>query len=126
MECYVHTLLSPALMVSNRPVVFVLVGSILTIISLAFFHPTTRNTLCQCGSLQSSSPLGRLDTQQPHDPKLHLLLPVNARIAERSPNFCKTLFSAIVHGYEPTILNWDTTGDSGFMQRQKVFGTQWL
>jgi hypothetical protein len=54
--------------------------------------------------------------------KLHLLLPVDEESARSGPEFCKTLLSALVHGYEPTILNWDREGDRGFMQRMKVVG----
>ena len=86
-------------MLSGRPVVFALVGCLITLFTLAFFHPTTRHSFC------AFSQSHQVPTQQRYFPKLHLLLPINARIAEESPNFCKTLFSSLVHGYEPTILN---------------------
>ena len=55
---------------------------------------------------------------------MHLLLPINAEATGNSQGFCKTLFSAIVHGYEPTVVNWDVERDWQFMQRMKVIGTQ--
>jgi len=55
--------------------------------------------------------------------KLRLLIPINERFARKeSSNFCKTVFSALVHGYEPTLLNWNLDGDSNFMKRMKVLG----
>jgi hypothetical protein len=54
---------------------------------------------------------------------VHLLLPINAGAARNSQGFCKTLFSALVHGYEPTVINWDVERDWEFMQRMKVTGT---
>lgn len=59
---------------------------------------------------------------------MHLILPVNAGAAKDELGaFCKTLFSALVHGYEPTIVNWDADGrgDWLFMQRLKVNGLQY-
>jgi hypothetical protein len=53
---------------------------------------------------------------------LHLLLPIDARAAAEGPNFCKSLLSALVHGYDPIIINWDVHGDVEFMQRMKVLG----
>jgi hypothetical protein len=56
--------------------------------------------------------------------RLHLLIPVDAQAASTSSTFCKTILSALVHGYEPILLNWDvkTDGDGLFAQRMKVFG----
>jgi len=62
--------------------------------------------------------------QQHYDRKVHLLLPVNAGAAGNSQGFCKTLLSAIVHGDEPTVVNWDMERDWELMQRMKVIGTQ--
>jgi hypothetical protein len=58
-----------------------------------------------------------------NDTKLHLLLPINSGSGQGTPNFCKTLISAFVHGYQPIILNWNTDGGREYMQRMKVYGT---
>jgi hypothetical protein len=63
-----------------------------------------------------------LTSPPPHPKKLHLLLPVDKHAANESPNFCKTLLSALVHGYEPTVINWNAEGDRSRMQTMKVFG----
>ena len=52
--------------------------------------------------------------------KLYHLLPINSGIG--GARFCKALLSAVVHGYDPLILNWEMHGEVGDMQRQKVIG----
>jgi hypothetical protein len=54
--------------------------------------------------------------------RLHVLLPINGNLGLNSTNFCKTLISAMVHGYQPTIINWDLDGDLWNMQKAKVTG----
>jgi hypothetical protein len=63
-----------------------------------------------------------LTSPPPHRKKVHLLLPVDKHAAQASPNFCKTLISVLVHGYEPTVINWNVEGDDSTMHAMKVFG----
>jgi len=90
--------------------------------ALALLHSSTGKTICTPSySLSDSVPAA----QHQYDRKVHLILPVNAGAArDELGAFCKTLFSALVHGYEPTIVNWDADGrgDWLFMQRLKVNG----
>jgi len=83
------------------------VVALLAVILLAL-HPQTRQTFCKPS---------RLVPVQHRT--LHFLLPIDKEAAKR-PAFCKSLLSALVHGYEPTIINWDAEGDYFFMQRVKV------
>src|ERR1700736_1035658 len=57
--------------------------------------------------------------QQRSRRKVHLLLPVDEKAAREGSAFCKTLLSALVHGYEPIILNWHLGLDFESMQRIK-------
>jgi len=91
-------------------ITFILIaGSLFLVISLALLHSTI--------ALSAESV-----PHQQRDRKLHLLLPLNSGVGTNSPHFCKTLFSAIVHGYEPTVVNWDRQGNWKDMQRGKVYG----
>jgi hypothetical protein len=104
-------------MVPTRIVTFTLGVALFILIFLAL-HPLARNTLC---TLSNSLPHSATDIPQiDSSRKLHLLLPVNAGAAGQSSSFCKTLLSAVAHGYSPIILNWDVDGDYYFMQRLKV------
>jgi hypothetical protein len=89
------------------------VGAVIVIFLLSY-HPTILRTLYR--------PLQLTPAESPPPRRLHVLLPINENLARRSPNFCKTLVSAMVHGYKPTIINWDVEGDGSFMQKAKVTG----
>jgi rRNA maturation protein Rpf1 len=65
----------------------------------------------------------RPNRQETHQRRLLLLLPINERAARASWSFCTTIMSAIVHGYDPIIINWDADGNSTFLQISKVSGT---
>jgi hypothetical protein len=95
------------------------VGSLLIVISITLLHLKTRHPFCTVPRPHFQS------VPDKHHRKLHLLLPVDEGSAKSGPEFCKTLLSALVHGYEPIILNWDREGDREFMQRMKVFGMQY-
>jgi hypothetical protein len=47
-----------------------------------------------------------------------LVIPVNARSA--GPRMCKTLLAALVHGYSPVIINWESDKSGGAAQLEKV------
>lgn len=48
-------------------------------------------------------------------PAVHLLIPLTAGFHNRQS--CKTLRSALVHGYQPTIINW-VAPDTGYRGNQ--------
>jgi hypothetical protein len=98
--------------------VFSCLSTVFILLSLAFVRRRTWTPSCIPTPLHQGSTERALLTSR----NLHLLLPVNARTARASPYFCKTLLSALVHGYQPTILNWDVDGDASFMQKMKVIG----
>jgi len=105
----------------NRVNVFFALGvlGLFTIISLALLHPLTPTASCP----QSLHPSISARPNYNYNRKVHLLLPINAGAAsEHAQFFCKTLFSSLVHGYEPTILNWDLELDWQPMRRMKVAG----
>ena len=107
-------------MLPARSIIFALGGIALsTVLFLGFIHPATRHSFC---TPSHSLPSSVLTTQRPHDRKLHLLVPINAGAAKGSRQFCQTLLSAIVHGYVPTIINWDVEHEWMQMQRMKVTG----
>jgi len=88
----------------------------LAITFVAILHPRTRHTICNTPYAAS---VLHPESQPTQYRTLHFLLPID-KVAAKEPAFCKTLLSALVHGYEPTILNWDVEGDYFFMQRGKV------
>jgi len=90
-----------------------------TVIALILFYPNTPQTLCTPSYSVSHSASAQLHQD---DRKVHIILPINAGAAGRSPGFCKTLLSILVHGYVPTIVNWDIELDGGSMMRLKVDG----
>lgn len=49
-------------------------------------------------------------------PRLHFLLPAT----HATPEFCKTLLTALVHGYEPTVINWGRKEKGGEARQIKV------
>jgi hypothetical protein len=111
---------SPLVMVVPTRIIFPLSVVALFIVIFIALHPSTRDTIC---AISNSIPHSA--TTRPHSDysrRLHLLLPVNAGAAGQSSAFCKTLLSAVVHGYSPIVLNWDVEGDYDFMQRLKVTG----
>jgi len=87
-------------------------------------HPTFRQPFCApCQSQTSNNSRPSADSApDPPARRLHYLLPINVQAARSSPGFCKVLLSALVHGYEPTILNWEAEGDVAYLHRMKVFG----
>jgi hypothetical protein len=97
-----------------------------TVIALSLLYPATTKTFCTPSySVPHSVPYHSAQLQ--HDRKVHLILPINAGAAGRSAGpFCKTLLSTLVHGYEPTIVNWDIELDEDSMMRRKVNGMQYL
>jgi len=88
-------------------------------LSLLLLFTETRQHVC--GLLPYSVPT-QLELQQHNRRKLHFLVPVNSKAAQGRAPFCKTIFSAIVHGYEPTVINWDLDAGWDIMQRMKVVG----
>lgn len=54
----------------------------------------------------------------PDTPPPILVIPVNARSA--GPRMCKTLLAALVHGYSPVIINWESSKSGGAAQLEKV------
>jgi hypothetical protein len=108
-------------MLSTRIIWFLVGVAFWTFIALAFLHSSTGKPLC----IPSYSLSDSVPAQYQYVRKVHLILPVNAGAAKDGlGSFCKTLFSALVHGYEPTIVNWDADGQGDwlFMQRLKVNG----
>jgi hypothetical protein len=99
-------------------IIFVLSGvTLFTVTFFSLLHPAARDSICTPHVLSHSTP------PQQRDRKLHLLFPINAGAAKAQAGpFCKTLLSAIVHGYDPIIINWDVDRDWMFMQRMKVIG----
>ena len=94
---------------TRRATILIVFLSIFTVVSLVL-HPT---------HLFVTSP-----SPQVYLRKVHLLLPVDKHAAQTSSNFCKTLLSALVHGYEPTIINWNVESSPSAMHRMKVFGRE--
>jgi hypothetical protein len=74
---------------------------------------------------ESSLPSYRPSAEKSNNRKLHLLLPINSD-ATTTLAFCRTLFSTLVHGYNPIIINWNATGDREELQRLKVYGDSFL
>jgi hypothetical protein len=85
-------------------------------LSLILLSPVTRQHVC---ALSTNS----VPVQQHDQRKLHFLVPVNSGVGQGHPTFCKTIFSAIVHGYEPTVINWHLT--EGDMHRLKIAGMRY-
>jgi hypothetical protein len=61
-----------------------------------------------------------LNERPPTTPRLHLFMPINRGAAGQ--RFCRSVLTAIVHGYDPLIYNWDREGDYGRLQLAKVEG----
>lgn len=99
---------------------FFLCALFATVLFLFFYlHPTLPHQFGIPGRQQSYNTSSKVSNR-----RLHFLLPIDAHAAGASSGFCKTTLSALVHGYEPIILNWDVDpeGDVQFAQRMKVFG----
>lgn len=58
--------------------------------------------------------------RQGSEPNLHLLLPLDKH--SHGNRSCKTLLAALVHGYEPTIINWDLIGPPDVQYSSKISG----
>ena len=101
---------------STRSSIVTLGGvSVFAIIIFALLISTTRHTICN-----TRPPL--VSIQKHNERKLHTLFPVNSGAGNRSVEFCRTLLSALVHGYEPIVINWDAEQDAFGMQRMKATG----
>jgi hypothetical protein len=78
------------------------------IVLLSVYHTSTPKLARRLSSLarpSSSAP-----------PKLHFLLPAT----HATPEFCKTLLTTLVHGYEPTVINWGRKETGGEARQIKV------
>jgi hypothetical protein len=65
----------------------------------------------------SRSSSSRTATSPPGgQPNLHFLLPAT----HATPEFCKTLLTTLVHGYEPTVINWGRKETGGEARQIKV------
>jgi len=110
----------------SRNIIFALVGTTLITI-LAFLSRTVLRTSL-CTSLSFTNPVVESANQHQYSKHrdVHVLIPIDKKAANDSGSkFCKTIFSAIVHGYQPVILNWEA-GDHGWFggQRLKVLGIE--
>jgi hypothetical protein len=89
-------------------------------LSIALLHPATRRHF---GTISKPTESAAYHNHNQHR-KLHLLFPVNEGVGAHSRHLCRALLAAIVHGYEPTIINWNRDGDWHFMQKSKIWGGQ--
>jgi hypothetical protein len=66
------------------------------------------------------TPARSRSTPVDNDPRLHLLFPLDER--SHSTRSCKTLLTALVNGYSPTIVNWDVVGTKDELYSAKIPG----
>jgi hypothetical protein len=105
--------------VMARPII---VGLLVISFVATSFYVLRQETLgAICGLSQPQLPSSPASASN-RQPKLHLVLPIDARAAKQSRNFCKVLLSALVHGYEPTVVNWHLEGERMWLHRMKISG----
>lgn len=109
---------------SNRANIFALGGLIFFSFTYYLkFYSKTNDDFCTPSALPLT-PLHAPKHTQQEQRKLHLLLPINSGAAMQSQaRFCKTVLSALINGYEPTVINWDVGEASGYeLQIKKITG----
>lgn len=80
--------------------------------------------------VSKTTPTSVPKVEEPVDSRrLHLLIPLNAAAHEKHQRHtCRLLLSALVNGYEPTIINWSSNAtDEMRLHREKLSAVaQWL
>jgi hypothetical protein len=115
------------MMYTGRLLIFGLVGTLSAVlVYLSIFSGRCNevgrgaNTAVEWGSWKGIPPALVSSLRAPSPPRLHLFIPINKGAA--GLRFCRSIMTAVLHGYDPVIYNWNKVGDGGSMQIAKVTG----